>query len=96
MNIIISDKAITWYKEELNLKSGDNVRFFARYGGHSPIQSGFSLGVNNDQPIDIGASVHKNDLTFFVEESDIWYFDGHDLKIDYNEKYNEPEFHYEK
>ncbi|WP_419883991.1 HesB/YadR/YfhF family protein [Peribacillus sp. B-H-3] len=96
MKIFINDEAAAWYKDELALKEGDALRFFARYGGYSPIQSGFSLGVNNTDPENPAAQTEKMGISFFVEETDSWYFDGNDLHIEFNRKYNEPEFLYKK
>ena len=96
MNITIIDKAVNWYRTELNLKPGESLRFFVRYGGNSSIQSGFSLGVTKDQPQNIGGSTAAGGMNFFVEEQDLWYFDHHNLHVDFNEKENEPSFHYEK
>lgn len=95
MNIKISREAAKWYKDELDLISGAHLRFFVRYGGHS-IQSGFSLGITPEPPTQLGTSTKVNGVTFFVEENDLWFFDGHDLIITYNEKIGEPEFLYEK
>ncbi|BDG47052.1 MULTISPECIES: HesB/YadR/YfhF family protein [Parageobacillus] len=92
MEIILTPKAFAWYKEELNLQKGDAVRFFARYGGCSTVQSGFSLGVAKDDPIEPGAQTTIDGITFFVEDRDIWYFDGHNLVIDFNKQANEPVF----
>jgi uncharacterized protein YneR len=96
MNLIISDEAASWYKDEMNLRDGDNVRFFARYGGSSKVQSGFSLGINNEEPFNSGTKVKKSGITFYIEENDLWYFDGHDLSVTLNEKLGEPEYHYDK
>lgn len=41
MNITINEDALNWYKEELDLESGDQVRFFVRYGGCSNVQRDF-------------------------------------------------------
>ncbi len=35
-------------------------------------------------------------LNFFVEEEDVWFFDGHDLYVDYDEKEDELLFDYKK
>ncbi|AST07226.1 hypothetical protein AF2641_10275 [Anoxybacillus flavithermus] len=94
MNISICDQAFQWYKEELQLQRGDYVRFFARYGGCSNVQKGFSLGVNKEEPIDAAVTLEKNGVIFFVEQNDMWYFDGHDLHIEFDEKQNEPVFTY--
>ena len=96
MNIKISREAAEWYKDELNLISGAHLRFFVRYGGHSNIQSGFSLGIAQEPPTQLGTSTKVTGVTFFVDENDLWFFDGHDLIINYNEKIGEPEFLYEK
>lgn len=96
MNIYISDKAAAWYQEEMLLKEGDYVRFFARYGGCSTVQQGFSLGVSNESPYDMGVSTTKNGVHYYIEEKDLWYFDQNDLHVEYNEKAAEPEFVYKK
>jgi uncharacterized protein YneR len=95
MNIIVNDRAADWYKEEMLLNKGDYVRFFARYGGCSTVQQGFSLGVSSEVPHQIGFEVVKNDIHYYIEEKDLWYFDGKDLYIDFNEQVNEPVFRYE-
>lgn len=94
MNLKVSKDAASWYKSEMSLKSGDKIRFFVRYGGHSTLQKGFSLGVEKELPIDIGAQTIVDDITFFIEEKDLWYFEGHDLLIKYNQYLDEPEFEY--
>ena len=71
------------------------MRFFVRYGGQS-IQSGFSLGIDRNQPIHIGASTEINGVTFYVENDDLWFFEDYDLVITLNNKLNEPELLYEK
>ncbi|MBM7663113.1 uncharacterized protein YneR [Bacillus mesophilus] len=96
MKLTIDDQSVSWYKHELNLNNGDYIRFYVRYGGHGTVLSGFSLGVSKDEPEDIGISATSNGITFFVEERDLWYFDGHHLDVKYNEKYLEPEFLYVK
>lgn len=95
MNINISEKAVAWYNEELDLSPGAYLRFFVRYGGHS-IQSGFSLGITIMEPTHLGASTKINGVTFYVEEEDLWFFEDYNLMIILNEKLNEPEFLYEK
>ncbi|WP_419887385.1 HesB/YadR/YfhF family protein [Neobacillus niacini] len=96
MNIQISSAAAAWYKQELNLKTGEFVRFYVRYGGFSPVQKGFSLGISSDEPNDIGAKTTQDGITFYVEEKDLWYFDDHDLIVDLHEKYEEPILDYKK
>ncbi|MFC5734472.1 HesB/YadR/YfhF family protein [Cytobacillus gottheilii] len=94
MNIQVSDTAAQWYIKEMDLSKGDYVRFFARYGGCSTVQQGFSLGISNEEPYNTGASIEKDGITYFIEEKDLWYFDQHDLKVDYDEGADEPIYQY--
>lgn len=96
MNIIVSKEAANWYQNEIGLKEGDFVRFFVRYGGCSTVQKGFSLGVENESPIGVGAQTVVDGITYYIEEKDLWYFDGHDLEVNFNTKFDEPEFNYQK
>ncbi len=96
MKIHISNEAANWYKDELVLQNGDFVRFFARYGGFSTVHQGFSLGLSNDKPEDVGVQLEVNGVTYFIEDRDLWYFDENDFYIDFNTKYLEPEFRISK
>ncbi|WP_312475580.1 HesB/YadR/YfhF family protein [Neobacillus sp.] len=94
MNLQITNEAARWYKQELNLTEGDHIRFFVRYGGCSTVQSGFSLGISSEEPVDIGAKSYIEGITFYIEEKDLWYLDDHDLLIEYQSDYDEPVFQY--
>lgn len=96
MKIHISDQASEWYKKEMSLKQGDYVKFFVRYGGCSTVQSGFSLGVINEEPLDASVKAEKDGIVYYIEEKDSWYFDGHDLNVDFHPEANEPVFNYHK
>lgn len=95
MKIHITEKAAKWYEEELELQPPAYIRFFPRYGGVGGQIPGFSLGINNNSPTDMRSSVKVNDITFFIEAKDAWYFDDKNLAIRLNEQKNEPEFSYE-
>ncbi|MDQ0214046.1 uncharacterized protein YneR [Oikeobacillus pervagus] len=96
MNIILSDRAFQWFKNEMEAKKGDFIRFYARYGGASPLHEAFSLGVNKEEPFEIGTKLEYEGITFFIEENDLWFFDEHDLHVQYCDKLDELEFHYLK
>ena len=95
MKLSVTDKAAQWYKSELSLSNGDTLRFFVRYGGSSPIQKGFSLGLIQDIPSEKVIKTEEAGITFFIEEEDLWYFDQHNLEIGFNDKMDEPEFIYQ-
>lgn len=94
MKMSISQDAAKWYKDEMQLKDGDFLRFFARYGGCGNVQKGFSLGVAKDEPVEIGVETSCLGVTFFVEEKDLWYFDSRDLTIELDPEHDEPVFYF--
>lgn len=96
MNITISKEAIHWFKEEIGLEQGDYLKFFAKIYGSSPVQESYALGFAKEDPIDIAASTEVDGIIFFVEATDLWFFNGHDLHVEYNEKIDEIEFTYSK
>ncbi|HEK9099529.1 HesB/YadR/YfhF family protein [Bacillus pfraonensis] len=96
MNIQIESRAMQWFKEEMNLQSGDFVRFVVRYGGNSTIQSSYSLGLVFEEPEDIATSTEQDGIQFFIDEDDIWYFQDYDLVVSYHMEMDEIEFNYIK
>ncbi len=94
MQLMITKAAFEWYKREMELAEGDFVRFYARYGGESNLQAGFSLGMMVEKPIEPTIQVMNNGITFYVEREDEWYFDNHDLTVAYNDQRDELEFQY--
>ncbi|MBS4207413.1 HesB/YadR/YfhF family protein [Bacillus sp. FJAT-50079] len=94
MNIKLTDRASEWFQSELSLNQGDFLRFHVRYGGSSPIQTGFSLGFTTENPIDIAIKHEVNGIIYFIEEEDLWYFDGHDLLVDVDENLDGPIYEY--
>lgn len=96
MKISVTNEAARWYINEIDLKKGDRIRFFVRYGGCSTVQSGFSLGINQDEPFEIGVETTVEGILFFIEEKDLWYFSDHDLIVSFDLKLNEPVFEYSK
>lgn len=95
LQIFISDEAVRWYKEELELTGPTNVRFHVRYGGVGGNVPGFSLGLAIEAPSQIHTSVEADFITFYIEESDAWYFENKNLVIKLDEGLNEPQFTYE-
>jgi uncharacterized protein YneR len=90
MKIEVSDSAIKWFKDEMGLEKGDKVKFFSQIYGTSPVQPGYALGFTKDNsPLDMAVYTEKEGIQFYVEERDLWFFDGHDLFVDYNEEQDE-------
>ncbi|MGE8205816.1 HesB/YadR/YfhF family protein [Heyndrickxia sp. NPDC080065] len=96
MEIRITDEAGKWFKDEMFLKNGDSIRFFVKYGGSSPVQEGFSLGISNEAPSDIAVHTEQGGIVYYIEEKDLWYFDDHHLYVSYDGDLDEPVYEYKK
>ncbi|GLO66335.1 MULTISPECIES: hypothetical protein [Oceanobacillus] len=94
MKINVSEEAAIWYKEELNLSEKSSLRFFVRYGGVGGRIAGFSLGVKEESPKNAHASTTLDNIQFFVEESDAWYFEDSNLSVSFDTKNGEPKIEY--
>lgn len=96
MQIIVKDRALQWFREEMEVNSGDTIRFYARYGGSSPFHEGFSLGMNREQPHEVGVQNEIDGIIFYIERADLWFFNSHNLVVSVNETFDELKYEYEK
>ncbi|MDU0996850.1 MAG: hypothetical protein E7A66_10545, partial [Staphylococcus lugdunensis] len=65
MKIQLTEQAINWFKDELDLPDNNKVlQFYVRYGGEFQLKQGFSpaFRVENEDDIDIGYSENYNNL----------------------------------
>lgn len=95
MSFTLTKKAADWFKREFQLNAGDYVRFYVRYGGMNGPGNGFSLGVSVTPPVNIGEKTVVDDITFYVEQDDLWICKEAPLTIRHNEKTDEIEFIYD-
>ena len=96
MQIIVNDEALHWFQQEMEANPGDTIRFYARYGGSSPFHEGFSLGMNREQPHEIGVQQEIEGIIFYIERSDLWFFNEHDLVVNVDAKLDELTYEYRK
>ena len=96
MNIIITNEAFQWFKKEMEVKNGDYIRFYARYGGSSPFHEGFSLGMNREIPHEIGVETKVEGIHFYIEKADEWFFNEHDLYVTVNNQLDELAYEYKQ
>ena len=92
MEIELSNNAVSWFKEELELPEGDKVlQFFVRYGGEFQLKQGFSpaLKKKKKEDVEIGYENHYDGLDVVIAEKDLWYFEDHNLFIDVNDGIDE-------
>lgn len=96
MEIKLSNEAIKWFKDEMEVQTGDWIRFYARYGGASPFHEGFSLGMNREQPHEVGIETIIDDIHFFIEKADEWFFNDHNLIVNVDQASDGLNYSYEK
>ena len=85
MNIELTDEAVSWFKDELDLPEANKVlQFYVRYGGEFQLKQGFSPAFNVEQreDIEIGFEKSYNGLNVVVAEKDLWYFQDDEIKVD--------------
>lgn len=96
MKISITEEAMEWFKNEMEAVPGEWIQFYARYGGSSKLHEGFTLGMTKSEPDEPSVQLDAHDIHFYIEERDVWYFDGHDLLVELDSERNEVTFDYEK
>ncbi|KRG10086.1 HesB/YadR/YfhF family protein [Staphylococcus sp. NAM3COL9] len=92
MEIELSNNAVSWFKEELELPEGDKVlQFFVRYGGEFQLKQGFSpaFSVDRKNEVEIGYENNYEGLDVVIAEKDLWYFKDDNLFIDINDGVDE-------
>ncbi|MGM0523195.1 MAG: HesB/YadR/YfhF family protein [Bacillota bacterium] len=97
MKLEVTDKAIQWFKEEVLVEEGSAIRFYVKIYGTSPIREGYALAFEvHDEAIEgpVGEKIEQSGLTFYVKEDDLWFFEGHNLVVDYDEKMEEVAYRY--
>lgn len=80
----------------MEVVAGDAIRFFARYGGASPLHEGFSLGVTKEEPDEVAVQVEHNGALYYIESRDQWFFVEHDLHVNVDPNLNELIYSYKK
>lgn len=84
MKLVVTESAAKWYKQELDLKDGDFIRFFVKlYGGNPSIHPNYSLGISKEEPGDIAVCDKKAGVTFYFDEQDEWFIEQHELIVDF-------------
>lgn len=83
--IEVTDNALKWMKEELEPENNQGVNIYVRYGGETQLKQGFSPAITVDTIPNDAKTFNFNDITVFINESDLWYFEDSKLKVDVND-----------
>ena len=92
MDIKITDKALDWFKREVELQPGFGIRFFGKIYGDTQVHDGFSVGMSVDQPVNPMYEETIEGLQFFAEETDDWFFKGLEMVVDFDAVLDEPKY----
>ncbi len=94
MKIVVTEQALAWFKKEMEVEKGDYIRFYARYGGSSPFHEAFSLGMNREAPHELSVETVIEDIHFYIEKDDEWFFNDHDLHVTIDDSLEELKYEY--
>lgn len=92
MDIKISEKAQEWYEKELGVGEGRGVRFLGKVYGNTAVHEGFSIAIDVAKPENTIAITTHNDIPYFIDAADEWFFNGYNLEVVFNEQTGEPEY----
>lgn len=95
--LTVEQGAAEWYAEEVGLSPGSGIRLKTKIYASSPINEGFGLAIEPVEPQEPAVS-HKsgNGVLVFIEPDDMWFFEGYDLNITLDERFEEPYYQYFK
>ncbi|HJA74314.1 MULTISPECIES: HesB/YadR/YfhF family protein [Limosilactobacillus] len=94
MKLIVTDAANEWFKNEMDLKPGDGIKFYGKVYGRTEVHHGFSQAFAKDNhPIDPVLEVVKDGINYHVNEVDEWFFTRLITTVDANA--DGPVFHFQ-
>ncbi|WP_027109130.1 HesB/YadR/YfhF family protein [Lacticigenium naphthae] len=94
MDIKISNDAIKWFEEEMGIGAGLGVRFFGKVYGKTEVHTGFSVGIQVAEPHEPIAKTIVNEIPYFAETEDEWFFNGYHLSVELDPDKKEPIYHF--
>ena len=92
MKLTITPRAQQWFKEEIGVTSDSGIRFYGKIYGKTDVHEGFSIAMSVDAPDQPLVKEEIEGITYFIEETDDWFFKGYDLLVDYDEEKDEPKY----
>lgn len=89
MPLTVTNEAARWFIEEMKLNAGDSIKFYGKvYGPYN----GFSFGLEILAPSQPYVSLTVEEIQFYIEEMDAWFFNDKELHISMKEGQKEPQF----
>lgn len=85
MSLQVTKEAAEWFKEEMDLESGDHVQFYVKlYGGIPTVHPNYSLGIALGKEGNIAIKDEVEGIIFYLNDKDAWFLDEYNLKIEAN------------
>jgi len=91
----VDKKAFHWFSDEFEIKVPSNIRLFPQYAGFGQKHKGYSLAFSVETPVNAGYSQRMDELTFFIEENDRWFFEDTKTYLYFDEVLKELAVRYE-
>ncbi|WP_138860091.1 HesB/YadR/YfhF family protein [Exiguobacterium mexicanum] len=82
MKINVTEEALQFFKDEMEVEAGQTVRLFAKYGGSTDLTHGFSVGVITEDIDNATVETEADGIRFVVAEQDEWLFQGQDVNVE--------------
>lgn len=92
MKLTITPRAQQWFKDEIGVTSDSGIRFYGKIYGKTDVHEGFSIAMSVEAPDQPLVKEEIDGITYFIEETDDWFFKGYDLFVDYDEEIDEPKY----
>ena len=95
MKLTITPQAQQWFKTEVGVTAESGIRFYGKIYGKTDVHDGFSIAMSVESPDQPLVKEEIDGITYFIEETDDWFFKGYDLVVDYDKKHDEPKYVFE-
>jgi uncharacterized protein YneR len=96
MIISIDERAATWFTSEFEFNKPFSIRMFPQYAGFGQKHKGYSMAFSAETPANIGFTKEINGITFFVEGSDVWFFEDTETYLSFDNRLNEIQVTYKE
>lgn len=95
MKLEVTPKAQAWFKEEVGVLPESGIRFYGKIYGKTAVHDGFSIAMSVEAPDQPMIKEVIDGITYYIEETDDWFFKGYDLTVDFDEEKNEPVYQFQ-
>lgn len=83
MKLTVSKEAAQWYKDEMDLASGEYVQYYVQlYGGIPTAHPNYSLGMSIGKDGNIAVKEEVEGVIFYFNEEHAWFLKEFDMEVD--------------